>query len=69
MELYHHVALHQCKTVQGVVAFHPAAAEDPSYCAAWVTVCASKVALLVAVLFFFMNLATWKENEGMLQIK
>lgn len=44
--------------VPGVVAFHPAAAEDPSYCAAWVTVCASKVALLVAVLFFFMNLAT-----------
>jgi len=44
--------------VPGVVAFHPAAAEDPSYCAAWVTVCASKVALLVAVLFFFMNLVT-----------
>ena len=47
----------------GVVAFHPAAAEDPSYCAAWVTVCASKVALLVAVLFFFMNLATWKRKR------
>eukprot|EP00438_Fugacium_kawagutii_P028201 Skav200370 [mRNA] locus=scaffold2518:262262:265307:- [translate_table: standard] len=45
--------------VPGDVAFHPAAAEDPSYCAAWVTVCASKVALLVAVLFFFMNLAPW----------
>ena len=52
-------SLHQCETVQGDVAFHPAAAEDPSDCAAWVTVCASKVALLVAVLFFFMNLATW----------
>lgn len=43
--------------VPGVVAFHAAAKEDPSYCGAWVTVLASKVALLVAVLFFFMNLA------------
>eukprot|EP00931_Biecheleriopsis_adriatica_P115501 TRINITY_DN9128_c0_g2_i1.p1 TRINITY_DN9128_c0_g2~~TRINITY_DN9128_c0_g2_i1.p1 ORF type:complete len:762 (+),score=253.37 TRINITY_DN9128_c0_g2_i1:81-2366(+) len=44
--------------VPGVVAFHPSAADDPSYCAAWVTVCASKVAIVVAVLFFFMNVAT-----------
>jgi len=44
--------------VPGVVAFHISAAGDPTYCAAWVTVCASKIAVVVATLFFFMNLCT-----------
>jgi hypothetical protein len=44
--------------VPGVVAFHISAAGDPTYCAAWSTACASKVAVLVATLFFFMNLCT-----------
>jgi len=44
--------------VPGVVAFHISAAGDPTYCAAWVTVCASKIAIVVATLFFFMNLCT-----------
>ena len=43
--------------VPGVVAFHTAAMEDKSYCDAWMSALASKVTLLVAVLFFFMNLA------------
>ncbi|CAE7740492.1 trpD [Symbiodinium pilosum] len=44
--------------VPGVVAFHPSAADEPSYCAAWVTVCAAKISILLAVLFFFVNVMT-----------
>jgi len=44
--------------VPGVVAFHPAAAGEPSYCAAWVTACAAKVSILLALLFFFGNVMT-----------
>mmetsp|Transcript_12920 Transcript_12920/g.24373 ORF Transcript_12920/g.24373 Transcript_12920/m.24373 type:complete len:646 (-) Transcript_12920:44-1981(-) len=44
--------------VPGVVAFHPSAADDASYCAAWVTVCAAKISVLLAVLFFFVNVMT-----------
>eukprot|EP00931_Biecheleriopsis_adriatica_P017859 TRINITY_DN12668_c0_g2_i1.p1 TRINITY_DN12668_c0_g2~~TRINITY_DN12668_c0_g2_i1.p1 ORF type:complete len:692 (-),score=190.17 TRINITY_DN12668_c0_g2_i1:34-1887(-) len=44
--------------VPGVVAFHPSAADDPSYCAAWVTVCAAKLSIILALLFFFGNVMT-----------
>lgn len=44
--------------VPGVVAFHPAAAGEPSYCAAWVTACAAQVSILLALLFFFGNVMT-----------
>ncbi|CAE7343513.1 trpD [Symbiodinium sp. CCMP2456] len=44
--------------VPGVVAFHPSAADESSYCAAWVTVCAAKISVLLAVLFFFVNVMT-----------
>jgi len=44
--------------VPGVVAFHESAADEPSYCAAWVTVCAAKICVLLAVLFFFVNVMT-----------
>lgn len=44
--------------IPGVVAFHPTASDHPSYCAAWVTVCSVKVALLLGILFFFVNLLT-----------
>eukprot|EP00913_Durusdinium_trenchii_P002854 g2642.t1 len=44
--------------VPGVVAFHPAAAGEPSYCAAWVTACAAKLSILLALLFFFGNVMT-----------
>jgi len=44
--------------VPGVVAFHESAADEPSYCAAWVTVCAAKISVLLAVLFFFVNVMT-----------
>ena len=38
-----------------MVAFHAAAAHEESYCAAWVTACAAKISILLALLFFFQN--------------
>eukprot|EP00930_Biecheleria_cincta_P050984 TRINITY_DN3613_c0_g1_i4.p1 TRINITY_DN3613_c0_g1~~TRINITY_DN3613_c0_g1_i4.p1 ORF type:complete len:575 (+),score=198.57 TRINITY_DN3613_c0_g1_i4:70-1794(+) len=44
--------------VPGVVAFAEAAKHDPSYCAAWVTVCTAKISIILALLFFFANIMT-----------
>lgn len=44
--------------VPGVVAFHPSQAGEESYCGAWMTVCAAKVAIILALLFFFANIVT-----------
>eukprot|EP00440_Ansanella_granifera_P069105 gb/GFBE01074965.1/.p1 GENE.gb/GFBE01074965.1/~~gb/GFBE01074965.1/.p1 ORF type:complete len:680 (+),score=244.25 gb/GFBE01074965.1/:1-2040(+) len=44
--------------VPGVVAFAEAAKDDPSYCAAWVTVCTAKLSIILALLFFFANVMT-----------
>merc|ERR1719446_592144 len=46
--------------VPGVVAFHPKAAEvaKDEYCGAWMTVLVLRINILLAVLFFFFNLAT-----------
>eukprot|EP00933_Yihiella_yeosuensis_P005835 TRINITY_DN110426_c0_g1_i1.p1 TRINITY_DN110426_c0_g1~~TRINITY_DN110426_c0_g1_i1.p1 ORF type:complete len:713 (+),score=213.69 TRINITY_DN110426_c0_g1_i1:102-2240(+) len=44
--------------VPGVVAFHLDAFGQPTYCGAWVTACSAKIACLIAVVFFFLNLFT-----------
>merc|ERR1719440_723528 len=46
--------------VPGVVAFHPDAAKvaPEAYCGTWMTVLVLRVNLLLAVLYFFSNLAT-----------
>lgn len=44
--------------VPGVVAFAEAAKDDPSFCAAWVTCCAAKISIILALLFFFANIMT-----------
>ncbi|CAJ1341102.1 unnamed protein product [Effrenium voratum] len=44
--------------VPGVVAFHEAAAGESSYCGAWVTACAAKISILLALMFFFGNVLT-----------
>jgi len=42
----------------GVIAFNPAAKEDPTYCAAWASACVSKMAIVLVVTGLFFNILT-----------